>query len=122
MIIRLPVQVKLFNEKSEIVLNINSTKKSQVRLRVHGISRANWQFGVCRVWYSKDEDFYNEFSFTNLAQLDEGLTVNTEKDLIDYLKGVIPNNYLEKRKLTPAQRRAIVKARSKSTMPKGARV
>lgn len=122
MILRLPMQVKLFNEKGEIVLSVNSSKKSQVRLRVHGLSRSKWQSGTCRVWYNKPNDFWNEFSFTSLAQLEAGLITVTEKPLIDFLHGDIPREYLEKRQLTPAQLRSIALARSKSAMPQGARL
>jgi hypothetical protein len=116
MILRLPMQVKLFNEKGEVVQSINSTKKSQVRLRVHGLSRGKWVKGACRVWYNKPNDFWNEFEFTNLAQLEAGLITVTEKPLVDFLDGVIPTSYLEKRQLSPAQQHSIARARNKSSL------
>lgn len=116
MILRLPAQVKLFNEEDEVVLIINSTKKSQIRLRVHGLPRNKWTYGTCRVWYNRPNDFWNEFSFTSLAQLEAGLITVTEKPLIDFLQGVIPREYLEKRKMSVAQQRAIRLARKNSQL------
>lgn len=120
MILRLPIQVHLFDASGQLVQSINSTKKSQVRLRVHDFPREGWIFGTCKVWYNKPEDYYNEFGFTNIAQLDHGLTVSTEKELVDFFKSIIPGHYLEKRKLSAAQKLAIAKARRKSSM--GAKV
>lgn len=114
MILRLPIQVILY-KKSQAVLFINSTKKSQVKLRLHGLSRSEWDFGVCRVWYARP-DFWNEFRFTNAAQLEDGLSLDTERPLIDYLLEVIPAQYLAKRQLSQAQRQAIRKARGNSPM------
>lgn len=121
MIVRLPLYVKIFDENDQVIQTIKSTKKSQVRLRVHGLPRTKWTYGTCRVWYSKDKDVWNEFRFENINQLDDGLVTNTEKDLITYLKSVIPAPYLEKRKLSPAQERSIREARAKSKMAGGAR-
>ncbi len=122
MILRLPTNVELFNENGESVAVFNSTKKSQIRLRLHAIPRTAWAFGTCRVYYNKPNNFWNEFRFTNLSQLESGLIAITEKPLIDYLNGVIPQEYLEKRKLSPAQQQAIARARSKSTMGGNANV
>jgi hypothetical protein len=116
MILRLPLLVRLFNEKGELVLSINSTKKSQIRTRLHALPRAEWQYGTCRVWYNKPNDFWNEFSFGSIAQLDAGLITVTEKPLVDFLHPEIPKQYLEKRQLTAAQQAAITKARQKSSM------
>jgi hypothetical protein len=116
MILRLPAQVKLFNEKDEVVLVINSTKKSQIRLRVHGLPRDKWQYGTCRVWYNRPNDYWNEFGFTSLAQLEAGLVTVTEKPLIDFMEGIIPREYLEKRKMSAAQARAILQARKNSKL------
>lgn len=115
MILRLPIKVRLFNEKSELVAKFNSTKKSQIRLRVHGVSRNKWTFGVCTVSYDKSGDYFNKFTFLNEAQLLHGLTVDTEKPLIEYLKDIIPRQYQRKRQLTAAQRLAIAKAQRKSS-------
>lgn len=116
MILRLPIQVKLFNGKGELVETINSSKKSQVRLRVHDFPRANWTFGTCRIWYNKSEDFWNEFIFLTPTQLHEGLTTDSEQELIAYLRGIIPGNFLEKRQLSAAQLRAVAKARRNSSL------
>jgi hypothetical protein len=114
MILRLPIQVHLFDESSQVVMTINSTKKSQIRLRVQGLSRSKWQYGTCRIWYNKPEDYYNEFTFTTVSQLDNVLTDDTEKGLITFLKQVIPKQYLEKRQLSAAQKQAVAKARERS--------
>lgn len=116
MILRLPLQVHIFNDKGEVVQSINSGKKSQIRLKLHALPCTAWSFGVCRVWYNKPRDFWNEFSFTSYAQLEAGLVTVTEKPLIDFLEGVIPREYLEKRQLTPAQKRSITNARHKSSL------
>ncbi len=116
MILRLPTNVELFNENGESVAVFNSTKKSQIRLRLHATPRTAWAFGTCRVYYNKPHNFWNEFRFTNISQLETGLVTVTEKPLVDFLEGVIPQEYLEKRQLSPAQQQAIARARSKSTM------
>lgn len=120
MILRLPIQVHLFDASGQLVETISSTKKSQVRLRVHDVPRGEWAFGTCKVWYNKPADYYNQFGFTNLNQLDDGLTVSTEKELITFFKSIIPGSYLEKRQLSAAQKMAIAKARRKSSL--GAKV
>lgn len=116
MFLRLPVNVELFNENGESVQVINSTKKSQIRLKLQDIPRTKWTFGTCRVWYNKPEDFYNEFRFSNVHQFEEGLVACSEKPLIDFLKSIIPSQYLEKRKLSPAQQQAIRRARDRSSL------
>lgn len=119
MILRLPIHVTLFDEKGRQIQRFSSTKKSQVRLRVHGLStgkRRSWAYGTCRVFYNRPNDFWNEFRFNSLTQLEAGLTTVTEKPLIDFLGEDIPEQYLTKRKLTPAQKRALKRARTKSPM------
>jgi hypothetical protein len=119
MILRLPMHVSLFDNQGVEVKRFSSSKKSQIRLKVSDFPRTQWAYGTCRVWYSKPGDYWNEFRFMNKAQLEDGLTTNTEKPLIDFLKDLIPLQYLEKRKLSVAQRSAIRRARVKSTMRAG---
>lgn len=116
MILRLPINVKLLDENGRVVKSINSSKKSRVRSNLQDFPRAGWSYGVCRVWYNKPHDYWNEFYFINPHQLDEGLTLNTEIGLINFLKEVIPSQYREKRQLTPAQKRALKQARRNSPL------
>lgn len=119
MILRLPIHIKLMDTDGRLVKSINSSKKSRVRSNLQGFPRAGWSYGVCRIYYNKPHDFWNEFYFLNPHQLDEGLTLNTEKALIDFLKDVIPKQYLEKRQLSVAQRQALTQARSNSPIRRG---
>jgi len=119
MTLRFPIHVELFNENGESVYVINSTKKSQIKLRLQAFSRKNWAFGTCRVWYNKREEFYNEFRFTKASQLEEGLIACTEKPLVDFLKSIIPGEYLEKRQMSASQLKALKRARTKSPIQAG---
>lgn len=121
MILRLPMRVELFDEKDQLIETIISSKKSQIRLRVQGISKAgrrigasSWVKGTCRVFYNKPNNYWNEFTFTSLSQFDAGLITVTEKPLIDYLRPEIPETYLQKRELSEAQKEALKKARERS--------
>lgn len=114
MILRLPMQVKLYNADHELVESINSTKKSQVRLRLQALPRGHWQYGTCRVYYNKPNDFWNEFKFTNFAQLEAGLVTVTEKPLVDFLKKEITPQYLDKRKVSAKMLNVLRIARSRS--------
>lgn len=116
MILRLPIHVTLFDSEGQEVQRFNSSKKSQIRLKLQGVSRGEWQSGTCRVFYNKPNDFWNEFKFSSVAQFEAGLLTVTERPLIDFLKDEIPEQYLNKRQLSPAQLKALKKAQSKSTM------
>lgn len=119
MILRLPLRVELFNEKDELVQTITSSKKSQICLKLHGLSdgkRRLWTYGTCKVFYNRPNDFWNEFKFESLNQFEAGLLTVTEKPLIEYLRPDIPENYLSKRPVSPAQLAALKKAQSKSGM------
>lgn len=118
-ILRLPINVRIFNEKGEMVQSINSSKKTQIISRLRGVPRAEWISGTVRVWYNKPDDFWNEAEFRTASQLQDFLTTATEKPLIDFLKPIIPPNYLEKRKMTARQRASIAKAIKNSPLKLG---
>ena len=106
-IIRLPIRMTLFNSNDEIVQKYSGTKKSQAIAKLLNVSRTEWNYGVCRVWYNKQEDYWNEFRFTEPSQLKENLTIDTEWAMIEafYKDGTLDKCYLGKKKVVLSEKK-----------------
>lgn len=77
---RLRIELKLYKDGGS-VLKTTRYIKSRVVALVQGRSTPEWDYGVCRVWYSSRNGFFNEFSFTSLAEFKRNLTIDTELSL-----------------------------------------
>lgn len=95
-LLRLPINLKLY-KGDLLVKTINSSKKTQIRLRL--TDATGWDSGICRVWYNRKKDYWNEFKFTDLETFDRTLTDDTEWDMIkDFAKeGTLDMKFLKKR-------------------------
>lgn len=80
---RIPIQVKLFNKKGEVIQNYYRTVKARILVDVQvGLKNKDTVYGTCRVIYNKNKDYWNEFNFTDFKKFKDTLAVDTELDLV----------------------------------------
>lgn len=115
-IIRIPINVILFDKNGNSVHIINSTKKTRVLQSLTRVSNSEWEIGECYVWYNRRRNFYNSFQFDSIDDFTNKLKLDMEYDLIRYLSDIIPINYLRKKKPHPSTNRSITKARISSSL------
>lgn len=108
MLKRLPLNIKIFNKNGEMVQSITTTKKSEVLRCGRDFFDLKWQFGTCRVWYSKQKDYWNEFSFRSLDEFSELYDIDTDVAMLkDFLAdGTLSRAYVSRRTISPKQRQA----------------
>lgn len=84
---RIPISVQLFNKKGEVVQTYYKSVKSRIVADVQvGLQKKGVVRGTCRVTYNREQDYWNEFDFTDFATFNKILSVDTEKSLVqDFL-------------------------------------
>ncbi len=85
MISRVPgvsIHLKLKN-KGKVVLSRTFPLATRVYSQLERSSTPEWTLGVCRVWYNREKDYWNEFEFKTAEELHRILAQDTEKDLVE---------------------------------------
>lgn len=85
---RLRLDLKL-KKDGELILSTKKYIKQRIVALVQGRKNSEWTLGTLRVWYSITNDYYNQFNFTSLAELEQQLSICTEPRLIkEFMEGL----------------------------------
>lgn len=85
---RIPIKVTLYDKNNDTVSNYQRTVKSRIIDDVQvGLKNKAVIMGVCRVTYSNENDYWNEFNFTTLTEFKNSLSIDTELSLIKEFYG-----------------------------------
>jgi hypothetical protein len=88
-------------ETGKAVITHQSGIKSKIRSLTSGSHAENPNLRMeCKVTYSRDQDSWNKFEFTSMADFDKKLAPCLELDLLKELEksGMLDKRHLEKRK------------------------
>ena len=73
--------IKLFRD-GKVVYRTTRYVRQRIYSFVEAKKNSEWDYGTCRVWYNVENDYWNEFEFHTVSQLNKILVTDTEPDLV----------------------------------------
>ena len=98
--IRVPITVKLFDEKTgNVVFTASSAVKSKIKNLTSEALAQNEDLNVlgeCTIMYSRKQDSWNQFAFLSIEDFDEKIAPALELNMLRELKsaGMLEKKYL----------------------------